>query len=62
MGGIAGIFSLSKRPIERAEERVGRMTQMLRNRRPDSQGVYVSPDRVIALSNTRLAIVDPGKV
>ncbi len=60
MCGIAGIFSLSKRPIERAEERVGRMTELLRHRGPDSQGVYVSPDRVIALGNTRLAIVDPG--
>ena len=60
MCGIAGIFSISGKPIQNAEERIKRMTMMLKHRGPDNQGIYVSNDRIVALSNTRLAIVDPA--
>ena len=60
MCGIAGIFSLSGKPIQNAEERIQRMTMMLKHRGPDNQAVYVSNDRIVALGNTRLAIVDPA--
>jgi asparagine synthase (glutamine-hydrolysing) len=60
MCGITGIFSLSGRPIQNAEERIRRMTMMLKHRGPDNQGFYVSNDRIVALGNTRLAIVDPA--
>lgn len=59
MCGVAGIFSLTGKPIHKAEERIWRITSMLKHRGPDSQGVYVSEDRAIAVGNTRLAIVDP---
>mgnify|MGYP002630776445 CR=1 FL=1 len=60
MCGIAGIFSLSGRPIARAETRIRRMTDMLIHRGPDSQGIYVADSGLVALGNTRLAIVDPN--
>ena len=60
MCGIAGIFSLSGKPIQNAEERIQRMTMMLKHRGPDNQDIYVSNDRIVALGNTRLAIVDPA--
>lgn len=60
MCGIVGILSLSGKPIPDAKERVGRMNRMLQHRGPDGDGVYLSPDRSLALGNTRLAIVDPA--
>ena len=60
MCGIAGIFSISGKPIQNAEERIQRMTMILKHRGPDNQGIYVSNDRIVALGNTRLAIVDPA--
>lgn len=60
MCGIAGIFSLSGKPIPRARQRIARMTDMLTHRGPDFQGVYVADDGLAALGNTRLAIVDPA--
>lgn len=60
MCGLAGILSLSGRPIADAERRVRRMTDLLRYRGPDAQGVLVSDDGILALGNTRLAITDPN--
>ena len=37
------------------------MNRLLRHRGPDGEGVFVSDDSLVALGNTRLAIVDPGK-
>lgn len=59
MCGIAGIFSLSGKPIANAEGRVRKMLSLLKHRGPDSQGIYLSSDGLCALGNTRLAIVDP---
>lgn len=58
MCGISGIVSLTGRPIEDASARVTMMNRLLRHRGPDSEGVYVSEDGLVALGNTRLAIVD----
>jgi asparagine synthase (glutamine-hydrolysing) len=58
MCGIAAIVSLTGRPLRDAEARIGAMMKAMRHRGPDQQGAYVSPDRLVALGNTRLAIVD----
>ncbi len=60
MCGLAGIFSLSGRPVENADPRIQAMTDRLKHRGPDSQGTLVSEDGLLALGNTRLAITDPG--
>jgi asparagine synthase (glutamine-hydrolysing) len=60
MCGIAGIISLSGRPIPDALARVSEMNRLLHHRGPDGKGVFVSPDGGVALGNTRLAITDPG--
>lgn len=60
MCGIAAIVSLSGRPVVDAERRIAAMTAALRHRGPDRQGIAVSDDRLVALGNTRLAIVDVG--
>jgi asparagine synthase (glutamine-hydrolysing) len=59
MCGLAGIFSLTGRPVANALTRIERMTGALVHRGPDSQGVTLSDDGLLALGNTRLAIVDP---
>lgn len=58
MCGIAGIISLSGRPVRDAVRRVERMNALSHHRGPDYQGVYVSPDGLVALGNARLSIVD----
>lgn len=59
MCGIAGIFSLSGRPIENGETRIREMTNQLIHRGPDGKNIYISPDKNLYLGHTRLAIVDP---
>jgi len=60
MCGLAGIFSLSGKPIENAASRILAMTNRLKHRGPDAQGTLVSDDGLLALGNTRLAITDPS--
>ena len=59
MCGVAGIFSLTGKPIKDAQDRITRMTRLLDHRGPDHWGVTVTGDGLLALGNTRLAIVDP---
>ncbi len=59
MCGLAGIFSLTGRPVTNGAARVDAMIRQLIHRGPDSQGVTVSGDGLLALGNARLAIVDP---
>ena len=59
MCGIAGIFSISGKPIEDGDARIRRMTEQLIHRGPDEKNVYASPDGNLFLGHTRLAIVDP---
>ena len=58
MCGITGIFSY-KGNFKIEETSLSSMTDILEHRGPDGNGIYVSPDNMIALGNTRLAIVDP---
>lgn len=60
MCGIAGIFSLSGAPVVDGEQRVRQMIALLRHRGPDSDGIYIAPDRALALGYARLAISDPA--
>jgi len=59
MCGVAGIFDISGQPIDNAEERIRLMVKLLEHRGPDSEGIYISKDKALALGHTRLAIVDP---
>ncbi len=58
MCGICGVLNLSTSapPIDAATVRA--MATTLRHRGPDSDGVYVSPDRNVGLGFRRLSIVD----
>ena len=60
MCGLAGILSLSGRPIVDAERRIHAMNDLLKHRGPDAQGIIVSEDGCMAMGNTRLAITDPN--
>jgi asparagine synthase (glutamine-hydrolysing) len=59
MGGIAGIMSLSREPVDPIA--VERMSQTLAHRGPDEEGFYLSADQTFALGTRRLAIVSPGE-
>lgn len=59
MCGVTGIFSLTGRPIDNAEVRIRRMTDLLHHRGPDASGVKVIDGGLVALGNTRLAITGP---
>lgn len=54
MCGIAGIVSSSPIPPEIPQA----LTAALEHRGPDDRGVYLSPDRTLALVHTRLSILD----
>ena len=58
MCGIAGIISLNGRPIPDVEKRIIRMNKLLKHRGPDAKGYFISKNNLVALGNTRLAIVD----
>ncbi len=60
MCGISGIFSLNGKPVNGARARIEKMTNALIHRGPDSQGSIVTSDGLLALGNTRLAIVAPN--
>ena len=57
MCGIAGIVSLSDRPISDARSRLSAMISLLNHRGPDGAGLWVSEDGLVGLANTRLSIV-----
>lgn len=54
MCGIAGIFNLNGRRVERAE--LAAMTEQLRHRGPDGLGHHI--DGPVGLGQTRLAVID----
>ena len=56
MCGIAGIISLSGRPV--AQGRVEAATHALAHRGPDDHGFWYAPDGTVALGQRRLAIID----
>ena len=55
MCGIVAIFSRGK-PVDTATLRLA--TDRLRHRGPDGEGLWISPDRRIALGHRRLSIID----
>ena len=55
MCGIVAMLSRRK-PIEPAA--LKRATDRLRHRGPDGQGLWISPDRRVALGHRRLSIID----
>src|SRR5262245_61638557 len=55
MCGIVAMFS-RKKPIEPAA--LQRATDRLRHRGPDGEGLWISPDRRVALGHRRLSIID----
>lgn len=57
MCGIAGILTLSYYQ-ENLETLIQRMQNSLQHRGPDDGGIYISPDRQVAIAHTRLAILD----
>jgi asparagine synthase (glutamine-hydrolysing) len=60
MCGIAGgfAFHLTAKPIEQSV--VERLNEQQRRRGPDGTGLWLSPDKRIALGHRRLAIIDTG--
>ena len=58
MCGIAGIFQLNNRTVDR--ETIGRITRVLCHRGPDSEGLYT--DNEMALGHRRLSIIDLSEV
>ena len=58
MCGIAGIVSLSGRPVEPGE--IQGLTDQIAHRGPDGAGYWFNADRSVALGHRRLAIIDPG--
>ncbi|MGH7164814.1 MAG: asparagine synthase (glutamine-hydrolyzing), partial [Nitrospiraceae bacterium] len=57
MCGIAGMLSLTGRPLERPEL-VQAMMDRLVHRGPDEQGRFVNPARTVSLGHRRLRIID----
>jgi asparagine synthase (glutamine-hydrolysing) len=57
MCGIAGMVSLTGRPLERPEL-VESMMKRLLHRGPDEGGVFMNPSRTVSLGHRRLRIID----
>lgn len=59
MCGIAAIFDLAAKPVDRAG--LDRIMTSMAARGPDGEGVWISPNGSVALGHKRLAIIDPGE-
>lgn len=59
MCGIAAIFDLAAKPVDRAG--LDRIMTSMAARGPDGEGVWVAPGGSVALGHKRLAIIDPGE-
>jgi asparagine synthase (glutamine-hydrolysing) len=57
MCGIAGLVALSDRPIAGLSARLNAMADALHHRGPDQAGIWVRPDGLVGMANTRLSIV-----
>ena len=56
MCGIAGIFQLDNKLVDKAE--LKRMAQLLKHRGPDGEGFWVNSQKKIGLAHRRLSILD----
>jgi asparagine synthase (glutamine-hydrolysing) len=60
MCGIAGLISLSDRPLGRdTEHRLSRMSSAMQHRGPDDNGTWIAQNRLAAFAHARLSIIDP---
>jgi asparagine synthase (glutamine-hydrolysing) len=60
MCGIAGLISLSDRPLgPDTEHKLARMSGAMHHRGPDDNGTWISQNRRAAFAHTRLSIIDP---
>ena len=57
MCGIAGFTGLTKGPVKR-DAVLFRMSEQLKNRGPDEEGVYLSDS--VCLIHRRLVVIDPA--
>jgi len=55
---MCGIVGIIRREASVDQDIILRMRDSMTHRRPDDAGLYVSPDRKVALGNRRLAIID----
>jgi asparagine synthase (glutamine-hydrolysing) len=62
MCGIAGIYSLTGKPLLDPERRILKMLSLQLHRGPDQSGYKLSKDKKLVLGNARLSIVDPNTV
>ncbi|MEI9947103.1 MAG: asparagine synthase (glutamine-hydrolyzing) [Chitinophagaceae bacterium] len=56
MCGIAGVVSKNKQDVQ--EHTIRRMTDSIRHRGPDGEGIWISNDAVTGLGHRRLSIID----
>jgi asparagine synthase (glutamine-hydrolysing) len=58
MCGLAGIISLDRTPISSIDRRAAAMSKLIAHRGPDGDGLWISPDKSVALVHRRLSIID----
>ncbi|MRS11737.1 MAG: asparagine synthase (glutamine-hydrolyzing) [Actinobacteria bacterium] len=58
MCGIAGLISLNDRPVGNPERRLAVMSDLIRHRGPDGEGVWIHEGNRLGFAHTRLAIID----
>jgi len=58
MCGIAGIWTTAPNTRDRLASQVEKMSEQLRHRGPDSDGVWIDRQAGIALAHRRLSIID----
>lgn len=58
MCGIAGIWSTNARVVENLREHLSLMSQSLKHRGPDSDGLWLDPHAGFGVTHTRLSILD----
>ena len=62
MCGIAGFWKTQGEVIDQPEARAVRMAESMHRRGPDDQGLWVSADRRVVFSHTRLSILDTSSL
>ena len=58
MCGIAGVFDISGRRVDRLEARLRHMNAVQQHRGPDGEGLWTSPSGCAGLGHVRLSVVD----
>jgi asparagine synthase (glutamine-hydrolysing) len=58
MCGISGIVALKGSPVERLQERLAVMNELVAHRGPDGEGIWTNASRSAGLAHRRLSIID----